>query len=317
MAVFDERFRNLKAAKLGTARAHTRNNLQDGQLLGHCISHWQCALPSIRVAQQEFYRVETGEQQTLRVGAPGAERSIAYRADRPTSPGATGLFWLSGFMSDMASTKATALAGFARGKGLGYTRFDYSGHGASGGRFDDGTIGRWLEEAADVFTKVTRGPQIIIGSSMGGHIALVLLRKMLVAAPPDAARIKGVVLIAPAWDMTEELMWKKFPEKTRNEIMTQGFHLRPSAYDAPYTITLQLIEDGRKHLLARKPFEAGRPVTIIQGLRDTDVPAAHTRELTTFLKASPLRLIEIPDGEHRLSRPRDLEVLYETIAEMA
>ena len=226
------------------------------------------------------------------------------------------MFWLSGFMSDMASTKASAIADWAQARGHGATRFDYSGHGISGGAFTDGTIGRWLEEAEAIFTRVSRGPQVIIGSSMGGHIALVLLRKLMREAPAQAARIKGLVLIAPAWDMTEELMWKKFPDDVRREILDQGFHLRPSAYAAPYTITRALIEDGRQHLLARTPFNPGRPVIILQGLQDPDVPAAHSRELTSFLTGGHVRLIEIPDGEHRLSRPQDLDLLFSAIEEL-
>ncbi|MGQ0455459.1 MAG: alpha/beta hydrolase [Hyphomicrobium sp.] len=251
------------------------------------------------------------------VGAGAAARDIRYIHDRPSKAGAASLFWLSGFMSDMASTKASALADYARSRGIGYTRFDYSGHGLSGGEFREGTIGRWLEEARAVFSRITQGPQIIIGSSMGGHIALILLRALLREAPDEAARVAGVVLIAPAWDMTEELMWKQFPQSVRNEILQQGFHLRPSAYDAPYTITRELIEDGRRHLLAREPFDPGRPVVILQGLQDADVPAAHTRELLTFLKSDNVQLIEIPDGEHRLSRPADLEMLFKAVASIA
>ena len=257
--------------------------------------------------------MQAPQPQTLIVGAADAGREIAYIS---SSAAGTGLFWLSGFMSDMASTKATAIAEWAQPRGHGVTRFDYSGHGVSGGAFTDGTIGRWLEEAEAIFTRITRGPQVIIGSSMGGHIALVLLRKLMREAPAEAERIKGLVLIAPAWDMTEELMWKKFPDAVQREILDQGFHLRPSAYAAPYTITRALIEDGRRHLLARKPFDPGRPVIILQGLQDPDVPAAHTRELTSFLTGDQIRLIEIPDGEHRLSRPQDLDLLFSAIEEL-
>ncbi len=253
------------------------------------------------------------EPQTLIVGHGAAARHIAYLQANAASPDATGLFWLSGFMSDMASTKAAALADFARAKGLGYTRFDYSGHGRSGGKFIDGTIGRWLEEAEAVFKRISRGPQVIIGSSMGGHIALLLLRRLMRASPGEAQRVKGLVLIAPAWDMTEELMWKKFPENVKQEIMEKGLHLRPSAYAEPYTITRALIEDGRNHLLAREPFDPGRPVIVLQGLQDQDVPAAHTRKLSEFLAGGHVRRIEIADGEHRLSRPEDLAKLYEAI----
>lgn len=257
--------------------------------------------------------MQAPQPQTLIVGTANTAREIATISS--SGPG-TGLFWLSGFMSDMASTKASAIADWAQARGHGATRFDYSGHGISGGAFTDGTIGRWLEEAEAIFTRVSRGPQVIIGSSMGGHIALVLLRKLMREAPAQAARIKGLVLIAPAWDMTEELMWKKFPDDVRREILDQGFHLRPSAYAAPYTITRALIEDGRQHLLARTPFNPGRPVIILQGLQDPDVPAAHSRELTSFLTGGHVRLIEIPDGEHRLSRPQDLDLLFSAIEEL-
>ena len=243
-----------------------------------------------------------------------AARTIAYIASAPKMADAAGVFWLSGFMSDMASTKAAAVAEWASAQGRGCTRFDYSGHGTSGGAFTDGTIGRWLEEAAAVFTRTTTGPQIVVGSSMGGHIALVMLRQLMRDAPAEAARTKSLVLIAPAWDMTEELMWNKFSADVQREIVETGFHLRPSAYDAPYRITRALIEDGRKHLLARRPFNPGRPVIILQGLLDADVPASHTRELTRFLTGGHVTLVEIADGEHRLSRPEDLDKLFAAIA---
>lgn len=259
-----------------------------------------------------------GEQpQTLTVGEAQAARDIAYLQTEAANEGRAGLFWLSGFMSDMASTKATYLAEYAAYHGYGYTAFDYSGHGQSGGTFADGTIGRWLEEASAIFSRVSKGPQIIIGSSMGGNIALLLLRKLLEQAPDEAERIKGVILIAPAWDMTEELMWKKFSPDVQREIMEQGFHMRPSNYDSPYMITRGLIEDGRQHLLKDKPFNPGCPIIVLQGLLDPDVPAEHTRKMTGFLKSDQIEMIEIPDGEHRLSRPEDLEILTEAIENLA
>lgn len=262
------------------------------------------------------YKIAPAEPQFLPVGHGSEAREIPFIAQRPAKPGGAGLFWLSGFMSDMASTKATALAQWAAEHGLSSTRFDYSGHGLSAVPIETGTIGRWLEEAEAVFTQVTEGPQIIIGSSMGGHIALLLLRKLLRERPDEAARIKAVVLIAPAWDMTEELMWKRFPEETRREIMERGSYQQPSAYAGPYTITRDLIEDGRQHLLARAPFDPGRPVVIVQGLLDTDVPASHTRELTAFLTGVHVKLIEVPDAEHRLSRPQDIELLFAEISRL-
>lgn len=257
-----------------------------------------------------------GEPQTLIVGQGEDARAIAYVTDPARVAGGTGLFWLSGFMSDMASTKATAVAAWATAGGLGSTRFDYSGHGRSGGKFTGGTIGRWLEEAQAVLTRVARGPQVIIGSSMGGHLALLLLRKLMREDPGEAGRIKALLLIAPAWDMTEELMWNRFTDEIRRELSERGFYEQPSAYDAPYTITRGLIEDGRRHLLARAPFDPGRPVVIVQGLLDVDVPASHTRELVSFLTGADVKLIEIADAEHRLSRPQDLELLFSELGKL-
>lgn len=257
------------------------------------------------------------EPQTLIVGSGNEARDIAVLHRKAEKPGAPGIFWLAGFMSDMASTKATALDAFAAEQGWACTRFDYSGHGVSGGAFTDGTIGRWLEEARAVFAAISEGPQIIVGSSMGGHIALVLLRALMRDAPELGKRVRGMVLIAPAWDMTEELMWKRFDDEARRDIVDKGFHLRPSAYDQPYTITRALIEEGRQHLLAREPFAVPCPVVILQGLQDADVPAAHTRELVSFLKGDAVRLVEIADGEHRLSRPDDLAKLYDALHEVA
>ena len=256
------------------------------------------------------------EPQFLSVGLGADAREIAYIHDAASTSDRVGIFWLSGFMSDMASTKAAALADYAQLHDLECTRFDYSGHGLSDGTLTNGTIGRWLEEARSVFTQIATGPQIIIGSSMGGHIALLLLKSLHRVTSEHAKRIKGLILIAPAWDMTEELMWKKFPEAARRDIMELGFHKRPSAYADPYTITRNLIEDGRRHLLAREAFDPGCPVIILQGLQDPDVPAAHTRELVQFLQGSSVELIEIADGEHRLSRPEDLEKLYAAVAKL-
>jgi len=243
-------------------------------------------------------------------------RRIAYRHD-PAPEGGIGLFWLSGYKSDMASTKVTELAAFARAKGFGCTRFDYSGHGISSGEFIEGTIGAWLEEAEAIFRKITDGPQIIVGSSMGGYIALLLLRRLLAVSPQDAARIVGLVLIAPAWDMTEELMWKQFTADAKRELDETGVFNRPSEYGEPYAISRALIEEGRSHLIARRPFDPGRPVIILQGCLDAAVPFQHTRALLNVLEGSHTELIEIPDGEHRLSRPQDLSLLFGKIEELA
>jgi pimeloyl-ACP methyl ester carboxylesterase len=263
--------------------------------------------------------VSDREPQFLQIAADGdaAARRIAYLAEPPVAQGRVGLFWLAGYKSDMASTKAGELAAFARTRGYGCTRFDYSGHGLSGGRFEDGTIGAWLAEAEAVFRRLAVGQQIVIGSSMGGHIALLLLRRLMQLAPQEAARIAALVLIAPAWDMTEELMWKQFSDEARRQLAETGVYLQPSEYGEPYAITRALIEEGRQHLFAGNPFDPGRPVVILQGARDEAVPLAHARALSGFLEGGWAKMIEVPDGEHRLSRPEDLALLFATIEELA
>ena len=253
----------------------------------------------------------------LDVGDGSARRRIAYIAQPPVTPRGIGLVWLCGLKSDLASTKAIALRDWAAAHGFGLTRLDYSGHGRSSGRFEDATVGDWLEETRAVFTRVTSGPQILVGSSTGGHIALLLVRELTLTDPAQAQRIKGLVLIAPAWDLTEELMWNEFSPEVRREIMEKGVWYRPSAYGEAYAITRRFIEEGRQHLFARRPFDPGRPVHILQGLKDVNVPPAHARDLAGFLTGGWTRLTEVPDGEHRLSRPQDLEKLFKIIAEMA
>jgi pimeloyl-ACP methyl ester carboxylesterase len=251
--------------------------------------------------------------QFLDVGTGAARRRIAYRSQAGAS-GAAGLVWLCGLRSEMASTKADALTAWTAERGLACTRFDYSGHGQSDCRFEDGTISTWLEEARAVFTALTRGEQIVVGSSMGGWIALLLLRDLLATAPEDAQRVRGLVLLAPAWDMTEALMWQQFPPDVRDEISRTGVYLRPSEYgDGPYPITRALIEDGRRHLIKDKPFDPGRPIEIVQGRRDPDVPWTHAQRLAELLPGGRVRLTIIEDGEHRLSRPQDLAVLFATL----
>jgi pimeloyl-ACP methyl ester carboxylesterase len=250
------------------------------------------------------------QPQFIDVGDGESERRIATVVHEARAPG---LLWLPGFKSDMASTKALALAAWAQERGLASTRFDYSGHGQSGGEFKDGTIGRWSEETQAVFTRLTRGPQIVVGSSMGGYIALLLLRRLQVTAPAEAARIKALVLIAPAWDMTEELMWKQFSDDAKTALRDHGVWHRPSQYGEPYAITQTLIEDGRGHLLARTPWDPGRPVRVIHGRLDPDVPWQHSQDLQSFLTGGWTQVTTVPDGEHRLSRPDDLKLLFATI----
>ncbi len=247
----------------------------------------------------------------LDVGSGAGRRRIAVRARAGRAPG---LFWLGGFMSDMAGTKATALDGFAAEHGRACVRFDYSGHGESGGAFTDGTIGRWLEEARAVFDAYCEGPQVVVGSSMGGWIALLLARA-LAARTDGPASIAGLVLIAPAPDFTEELMWKELPPDARTAILRDGVWNLPSDYGDPYPITRALIEDGRNHLVLGGSIAVGCPVRILQGVQDPDVPWRHTFRITERLPADDVVLTLVQDGDHRLSRPQDIARMLAAVAE--
>jgi pimeloyl-ACP methyl ester carboxylesterase len=244
-------------------------------------------------------------------------RRIAVRQRTGSPPG---LLWLGGFKSDMKGTKAEALDVWARDQGRAIVRFDYSGHGESGGDFTAGTIGRWLEECVAVFETYCRGPQVVVGSSMGGWLALLLKqalsRRTGTAGDPAPAPIAGMVLIAPAVDFTEELMWKRFPPETRREIEDNGVWARPSQYsDDPYLITRRLIEEGRQHLMLGGMIETGCPVRILQGIHDPDVPWQHAVELVSRFAQDDVVLTMIKDGDHRLSRPEDIERLIAAVAE--
>jgi pimeloyl-ACP methyl ester carboxylesterase len=246
------------------------------------------------------------------VGQGDALRRIAVRSRVGAGPG---VFWLSGFKSDMRGTKAQALDAWAAERGRACVRFDYSGHGESGGSFEDGTIGRWLEESVAVFERLCLGPQIVVGSSMGGWLALLLARELARRQPMGAA-LAGLVLIAPAADFTEELMWKRLPAETQHEIMTKGVWLRPSQYGEPYPITRALIEDGRRNLVLGSSINLGCPVRILQGAQDPDVPWQHAFALTSQLPSDDVVLTLIQDGDHRLSRPQDIARLLAAVAEI-
>jgi pimeloyl-ACP methyl ester carboxylesterase len=253
---------------------------------------------------------------SLDVGTGAAVRRIAVRVRDGAVPG---LFWLGGFKSDMQGTKAIAIDRWAGEHGRACIRFDYSGHGESGGAFTDGTIGRWLEESLAVFTAFARGPQVLIGSSMGGWIALLLARELKRRAAAGAAPmdlLAGMVLIAPAANFTEELMWKKFPAAVKRQIEIAGSWQRPSQYsEEPYVVTRALIEDGRRHLLLGGLIETGCPVRILQGVQDPDVPWQHAMELSSRLAQDDVVLTLVKDGDHRLSRPEDIERLIAVVAE--
>jgi pimeloyl-ACP methyl ester carboxylesterase len=216
----------------------------------------------------------------------------------------------------MQGTKAQALDAWAQQHGRALTRFDYSGHGESGGSFTDGTIGRWLEESLAAFDACCNGPQVVIGSSMGGWLALLLVRELARRVSPSAARIAALVLIAPAVDFTEALMWKRFSPEIQRQIEENGAWERPSRYgEEPYPITRGLIEEARRHLLLDGMIETGCPVRILQGVQDPDVPWQHAVDLTARLAQDDVVLTLVKDGDHRLSRPEDVERMLAAVAE--
>jgi len=256
--------------------------------------------------------VNDQEPAFIEVGEGHGGRRIAVRARAGASPG---LIWLGGFNSDMAGTKALALEAWAAEHGRACVRFDYSGHGESGGAFIDGTIGRWLEESTAVFEQFCRGPQVVIGSSMGGWMALLLARE-IAKRQASTVSLAGLVLIAPAPDFTEQLMWNGFPPEVQEEIQTKGVWMRPSQYGDAYPITRALIEEGRNHLLLGSAIDVGCPVRILQGAQDPDVPWQHAFALAHRLPSEDVVLTMIQDGDHRLSRPQDIARIIAAVAEI-
>jgi len=217
--------------------------------------------------------------------------------------------WMGGFRSDMAGTKAQALADWALARGQAYVRFDYFGHGESDGAFEAGTITRWREDALAVMDELAPGPVIPVGSSMGGWIACL-------AAMARPAAVQGLVLIAPAPDFTEKLMGPEIDAAARHSLERQGVWMRPSDYGEPYPITRALLEDGARWSILPGPVPIEAPVRILQGGEDPDVPWRHALELAQGLKATDLVFHLIKDGDHRLSRPQDLKRMLAAVEEL-
>jgi pimeloyl-ACP methyl ester carboxylesterase len=248
------------------------------------------------------------------IGEGSAAREIAFLKRNAAGEGASrpGLVWLPGFKSDMASTKAAALDAHCAKTGRALLRFDYSGHGRSGGRFEEAILSHWLEESLAMIRLETQGPQIIVGSSMGGYLALLAARALFEAG--EVARLAGLVLIAPAVDFTEALIWRNAPDEAKRAILEQGFWLRPSAYSTePYPIARALIEDGRRYLLFGGPIRAHCRVAILQGMLDEDVPFSHALTLVEHMAGDSVTLTLIKDGDHRLSREQDIAMMISTI----
>jgi pimeloyl-ACP methyl ester carboxylesterase len=234
---------------------------------------------------------------------------IAYRR---IAGGVPGLVWLGGYRSDMLGTKAETLAVWAAAQGRAFLRFDYSGHGESGGAFSDGTISKWLDESLAVFRTLTEGPQMLVGSSMGAWVALRLVQELRKAG--DGGRVAGLVLLAPAPDFTAELIEPALTKKQKRELERQGYFEEKSEYSPePNIYTRALIEDGRQNRVMTGPIDTHCPVHVLQGIADPDVPHEHALKLVGLLPADDVTLSLIPDGDHRLSRPQDLELLVRAV----
>lgn len=233
--------------------------------------------------------------------------SIAYYTSSGKSPG---VMFCGGFMSDMTGSKAITLETFCRKLGHGFLRFDYTGHGQSSGRFEDGTIGSWTSDALAVLDTLTEGPQVIVGSSMGGWIAV-----NLALARPN--RIAGLVTIAAAPDFTEDLIWAELPPDAQMMLETEGVIYEPSEYsEKPYPITMTLIQEGRRHLRLRGPIAIDVPVRLLHGMRDPDVPWQRSLLLAEKLTSDDVRVTLVKDGDHRLSREPDLALIARTVSDL-
>jgi pimeloyl-ACP methyl ester carboxylesterase len=234
-------------------------------------------------------------------------RRIAYRRRMGRGPG---VVFLGGFKSDMEGTKAQALDALAAATGRAFLRFDYSGHGVSSGLFEEGAIGDWAEDAMAAIGALTEGPQVLVGSSMGGWIALLVAKAM-------PARVAGLIGIAAAPDFTEDSLWDRLTEAERDVLLRDGRMERASAYcEAPYVYTRRLIEDGRRHLVLRAPLRLACPVRLLQGTADEDVPVAVAERLFAHIEAPDAWLTLVKGADHRFSTPGCLRLIEATVAEI-
>lgn len=238
------------------------------------------------------------------------DRTLAYQQHNasPEKAGKPGLVFLGGYLSDMTGTKALFLDEQCRKEGLGFLRFDYRGHGASSGRFEDGCIGDWFDDALQIFEALTKGPQIVIGSSMGGWIGLLLAR-----ARPE--RLAGFIGIAAAPDFTEDLVWPFLSDEKKAELEKNGkIYETVSPPDHVEPLTKKLLDEGRDHLLLRAPLQIDAPIRLFQGMKDDQVPWKTALRIAERATSEDVRVTLIKDGDHRLSRPQDLAMIWREIA---
>lgn len=232
-------------------------------------------------------------------------RSLAYRRQPGRGPG---VVFLGGFRSDMTGTKAEHVARWCAAEGRAFLRFDYTGHGASSGRFEEGAIGDWARDAGDALARLTDGPQVLVGSSMGGWIALLLAKRF-----PE--RVRALIGIAAAPDFTEDSMWASFDAAQRAAFLREGHVAVPSDYaEEPYLITRRLIEDGRAHLVLRDPLPLPFPVRLLQGTADTDVPPSVALRLLDHADCADIRLTLVKGADHRFGAPDNLDLIIREIA---
>lgn len=221
-----------------------------------------------------------------------------------------GIMFLCGFRSDMTGVKAMALHDYCRARGREFVRFDYSGHGASGGVFEEGSIGAWKDDALSVLDEVTEGRQVMVGSSMGGWI-------MTLAAMARPERVAGLLGIASAPDFTENMIWNKLPQVEREKLMKEGIVHLPSCYGSePYPITSKLVEEGRRHLVLGGEIPVSCPVRLIHGMDDEDVPFETSIKLSAAMKSPDIEVRLVKGGNHRMSEPQDIRLMLETLDEV-
>jgi pimeloyl-ACP methyl ester carboxylesterase len=236
--------------------------------------------------------------------------TIAYRRATAKDRNLPGVMFCGGFKSDMTGTKASYLEAQCEQRGQGFVRFDYRGHGFSSGRFEDGCIGDWLDDAIEVFDNLTAGPQVLVGSSMGGWIALLLALRR-------TDRVAGLVGIAPAPDFSEDVYKNVFGEEERRHLEKTGLIYLPSDYGDPYPLTKKLFDDGRKHLILGAKIPLTCPVRLIHGKKDTDVPWQKSEKIKAQLTSADIKVHYVEDGDHRLSRPEDLQLIDEAVVELS
>ncbi|MBS8224985.1 alpha/beta hydrolase [Vannielia litorea] len=233
-------------------------------------------------------------------------RRIAYHRTEGAGPG---VVFLGGFKSDMGGTKAVHLEAWAQAQGRAFLRFDYSGHGESSGAFTEGAIGDWAEDAAEATTRLTDGPQVLVGSSMGGWISLLMARRL-------GHKVAGLVTIAAAPDFTEDSMWAGFSEAQKAELASTGQVALPSDYGEPYIITKRLIEEGRSQLVLRDPLPLPVPVRMLQGTADADVELSVALRLLEHAEGDDIRLTLVKGADHRFSGPAELALIEQAVAQV-